>query len=402
MNSIADSRNCASVVLDFLPCLLQTYLSYCSTLYNTASWAGRYHAKVDSLSLHFHFPIRVSPLSVASTLKLLSLAPFCSSTIINYSTAITLLLRQRILLSLHTKLSTRTSKMPSFSNILRSVKNPATTPSETLKTAIKKVKIPNNRSDIRMMSAISQTASKPTAPSIKQPSIGATAKALTKKRKADDTDTTAVSSTAKKSKTKMQVVEDEHELHPLTRNRNMFSPKLKKLVKQNEHHNAVLSYAKGDELEDPLCRRNQADAEDLKSWSLERMTKDALDKLQERHFVAKIALDGLMPLVKKNKAVETAVAVLEQQIDDCDLSIQNLRSFGCSLESGETKSVDSHILLALAGSSCDNSLRTETTKPIHSQETQPGAEVEVPRFSDATLAAIFGPDEEIEKSCEER
>jgi hypothetical protein len=90
--------------------------------------------------------------------------------------------------------------MPSFSNILRSVKNPATTPSETLKTAIKKVKIPNNRSDIRMMSAISQTASNPTAPSIKQPSLGATAKALTKKRNADDTDTTAVSSTAKKVK----------------------------------------------------------------------------------------------------------------------------------------------------------------------------------------------------------
>ena len=70
--------------------------------------------------------------------------------------------------------------------------------------------------------------------------------------------------------------------------------------------------------------------------------------LEGRRGVAQLALDGLLPFVKKSEAIETAVAVFEQQIEDYDLNIKKLRLFVRGLGSGKIKGTDSQTLLALA------------------------------------------------------
>lgn len=180
--------------------------------------------------------------------------------------------------------------MPSFSNILQSIKNldaPATT---TPNPVIKKIKIANNGSHAKDMSDVVEAASKRTAPVIQQQAVGAALKANLKKRKADDTGTFAAKPKTKKPKTKTTV----------------------------------------------------------ENVSLERRKEDALVTLEGRRCVAQLALDGLLPFVKKSEAIETAVAVLEQQIEDHDLNIKNLRLFVRALGSGKIKSTDLQTLLTPA------------------------------------------------------
>ncbi|KAG9187661.1 FK506-binding protein 2 [Alternaria panax] len=75
--------------------------------------------------------------------------------------------------------------------------------------------------------------------------------------------------------------------------------------------------------------------------SLECMKEDALKAIEERRGAAKIALDGLLPLAKKSEAVETTVAVFEQQIEDYSLSTKKLSLFGRGSEIDKTKDTDS-------------------------------------------------------------
>ena len=160
-----------------------------------------------------------------------------------------------------------------------------------------------------------EAASKRTAPVIQQQAVGAEPKANLKKRKADATGTFAAKPKTKKPKTKTPAVEEQNTPAPFTKKSDFFSPKTKTTVE---------------------------------NVSLERIKEDVLMTLEGRRGVAQLALDGLLPFVKKSEAIETAVAVFEQQIEDYDLNIKKLRLFVRGLGSGKIKGTDSQTLLALA------------------------------------------------------
>jgi hypothetical protein len=119
--------------------------------------------------------------------------------------------------------------MPSFSNILQSIKNldaPATT---TPNPIIKKIKIANNGSHTKDVSDAVEAASKRTALVIQQQAVGAAPKANLKKRKADDTGPFAAKPKTKKPKTKTPVVEEQNAPGPFTKKSDFYSPKTRQL-----------------------------------------------------------------------------------------------------------------------------------------------------------------------------
>ncbi|CAG5178214.1 uncharacterized protein ALTATR162_LOCUS8588 [Alternaria atra] len=136
------------------------------------------------------------------------------------------------------------------------------------------------------------------------------------------------------------------------------------------------------------------------------MKEDALMTLEGRRGVAQLAHDGLLPFVKKSEAIETAVAVLEQQIEDYDPNIKKLRLFVRALGSGKIKGTDSQTLSALASWGLDvktgfeevsSSQPVDTSDPVGEEKARTEAVIEDTRFSDETLAAIFGSDEGTEE-----
>ncbi|KAL1796829.1 hypothetical protein ACET3X_005369 [Alternaria dauci] len=264
--------------------------------------------------------------------------------------------------------------MSSFSNVLQSIKNPDANTTAISKPAIKKIKIANNGSHIKNMGDIVKTAGKRTAQVVQQQATQAVPEVSIKKRKADDIDVSITKPTMKKPKMKTLVAKDQNKLD----------------LPKKEHDISSLNA--------------KPTAEQV---SLEHIKEDALETLVERCQVAQMALDGLLPLIKKSRAIETAVAVLEQQIEDYHLSIKKLRSFGCGFELGKIKGTGSQALVALASWGLDNNIASEgvvsstPTKVSESvvqaeaqAEAEAEAEVEDIRFSDETLAAIFGSDEE--------
>jgi hypothetical protein len=213
-------------------------------------------------------------------------------------------------------------------------------------------------------SATSQDAPKPTPQS------------SPKKRKADRTGpTTASKPPAKKAKVnnamkgitapnpravKRPAVEDKGELDMFPKERDVLAPKAKKAVEKEEHRDAVLAARNGTPsavpkhkaaaprpttppITGPILKPTRLE----ECLPLQRMKDDALEQLKERRENARMALGGLMPLIKNNEAIETAVAALEEQVENCDRDIGKLMLFGRGFETGKIKGTDKEVSIRI-------------------------------------------------------
>jgi hypothetical protein len=78
----------------------------------------------------------------------------------------------------------------------------------------------------------------------------------------------------------------------------------------------------------------------IQDLALQRMCNHAIQSLKKRRRVAQMALDGVFPLMKSNETIEIAVAVLEQQIEDCCFDIQRLKGFAHTSRISDCKATD--------------------------------------------------------------
>jgi hypothetical protein len=142
---------------------------------------------------------------------------------------------------------------------------------------------------------------------------------------------------------KKPAVEEKDELGMFPKERHVLVPKAKTAVEKEEHRDAVLaarsstSSAILGKASAPRPTTPPITAPIFKPTRLEeclplqRMKDDALDQLKERRQNAQTALDGLVPLVEKSEHIETAVAVLEQQVEIYDQDIANWRYLDAAL-----------------------------------------------------------------------
>jgi hypothetical protein len=164
---------------------------------------------------------------------------------------------------------------------------------------------------------------------------------------------------------KKKVVEEKDELDISPKERDISAPKAKMSAGDDQRYSAALSQGntigKETPKREPTASRPTTPpitAPPLKPTSLteclpiQHWKDDAFEHLEDRRTSAMIALEGLIPLMKKGEAIETAVAVLEQQVEDYDQSIEKLVLFGRGFETGKMKGTDAQV-------SCLSSMRIE-------------------------------------------
>jgi hypothetical protein len=155
---------------------------------------------------------------------------------------------------------------------------------------------------------------------------------------------------------KKHVVKEKDELDIIPTERDVLAPKEKKSAGDGQHYNAALSRGNAIGKETPKRELTASrpttppiTAPPLKPTSLaecppvQHSKDDALEHLKDRRTSAMIALERLIPLMKKGEAIETAVAVLEQQVEDYDQSIEKLVLFGRGFETGKMKGTDAQV-----------------------------------------------------------
>ncbi|EUC47034.1 hypothetical protein COCMIDRAFT_3894 [Bipolaris oryzae ATCC 44560] len=185
-----------------------------------------------------------------------------------------------------------------------------------------------------------------------------------------------------------------------TKNAPISQPKTKKLTnnKKDGVDNASSkpkSVLPGPATEAAITKRSIP----LPNLTLRRMTNKALESLKERRWIAQTALDGLFPLMKTKDAIEIAVAALEQQIDDCNSDIQQLKRLPHSSHAGDIKPTDFKDILALASLvSCNRTtdennklddITTKAPKPDIKRK-QVAEEVDQTRPRDEALNVVEG------------
>jgi hypothetical protein len=223
-----------------------------------------------------------------------------------------------------------------------------------------------------------QTPSAPKASSQDAPKPKPESKLNPKKRKADHADPPAATSkfpAKKKAKTnsvmkgittanprprppmvKNLAVEEKDELDLSSKGRDVLLPKAKDSAAVKERQNAAPSRRKAmanvTPKSKPVASRPTTPTSTtppLKLTRLEeclplqRMKDDAFEQLEERRNTAQLALEGFMPLMKDSEAIQTAVAALEQQVENCDRDIEKLELFGRWFETGRIKGTDAEV-----------------------------------------------------------
>lgn len=72
--------------------------------------------------------------------------------------------------------------------------------------------------------------------------------------------------------------------------------------------------------------------------TLQRMGENAIKAIQKRRQAIEIAIDAILPLMKKHHAIQTAVIALQQQVEDCASETQKLRQFIYAAHTASAKS----------------------------------------------------------------
>ncbi|USP82325.1 hypothetical protein yc1106_09599 [Curvularia clavata] len=98
--------------------------------------------------------------------------------------------------------------------------------------------------------------------------------------------------------------------------------------------------------------------------TLQRMSENAIKAIQKRRQALELAIDAILPLMKKNHAVETAVIALQQQVEDCISETRKLKQFMHAAHTGGAKSRELKTFLTLA------SLCTNHTKTLKAEERE--------------------------------
>ncbi|EOA81730.1 uncharacterized protein SETTUDRAFT_35551 [Exserohilum turcica Et28A] len=255
------------------------------------------------------------------------------------------------------------------------------------KPVIKKVKVVNRGSEIKMMSASAEAARKSAMVARKALDSSSGLKQIPQKaseatlqhfkgaiekqapKKAHKASIAVNHNTASNPHSmhldmKKPRIGQRDELDPIPKKHNLMNTKRNTLAKENEHRKALfLEKGSGHNISprrQAALRKQPTSSQDA---TFQRIKDTAIKTLEQRCRLVQLALEGLMPLLKNNEAIETAVAVLEQQIDHYRVDMENLKLLGCGSQMSHAKGTYYQVLLALASWGLDVRKTSETSGP---------------------------------------